>query len=147
MILVDVNLLVYSWDSASPDHDAARIWLDAQLSGIARVGLPWESTLGFLRVVTNSRIFQRPATISRAWRQVGEWLSCNNVWIPQASPEHNAVLGGLLRGLGGGPNLIPDAHLAALAIEHGLTLCSSDGDFARFQGLRWSNPLKRAPSL
>ena len=105
--------------------------------------MPWESTLGFVRVVTNPRIFERPATITRAWRQVEAWLSCNNVWIPHASVEHNAVLGGLLRDLGGGPNLIPDAHLAALAIEHGLTLYSSDGDFARFQGLRWSNPLKR----
>ncbi|MGA2712893.1 MAG: TA system VapC family ribonuclease toxin [Bryobacteraceae bacterium] len=143
MILVDVNLLVYSWDSASPNHEAARSWLDAKLNETARVGLPWESTLGFVRVVTNPRIFERPATITRAWRQVEAWLSCNNVWIPHASVEHNAVLGGLLRDLGGGPNLIPDAHLAALAIEHGLTLYSSDGDFARFQGLRWSNPLKR----
>jgi toxin-antitoxin system PIN domain toxin len=143
MILVDVNLLVYSWDSSSPSHEAARCWLDGKLNGTARVGLPWESTLGFLRVVTNPRIFERPATIGLAWRQVEEWLSCNNVWVPHAGVEHNVVLRGLLRDLGGGPNLIPDAHLAALAIEHGLTLYSSDGDFARFQGLQWSNPLKR----
>jgi uncharacterized protein len=143
MILVDVNLLVYSWNSRSPNHEAARSWLDAKLNETARVGLPWESTLGFLRVVTNPRIFERPSTISRAWRQVEEWLSCNNVWIPHAGAQHNALLGELLLNLGGGPNLIPDAHLAALAIEHGLTLCSSDGDFARFHGLRWSNPLKR----
>jgi uncharacterized protein len=143
MILVDVNLLVYSWDSSSPSHEAARSWLDGKLNGTARVGLPWESTLGFLRVVTNPRIFERPATIGLAWRQVEEWLSCNNVWVPHAGVEHNVVLRGLLRDLGGGPNLIPDAHLAALAIEHGLTLYSSDGDFARFQGLQWSNPLKR----
>jgi toxin-antitoxin system PIN domain toxin len=142
MILIDVNLLVYSWDSASPKHEGARGWLDGMLSGTARVGLPWESTLGFLRIVANPRIFERPATIGRAWRQVEEWLDCSNVWIPQATGEHRAVLGRLLSDLGGGPNLIPDAHLAALAIEHGLTLCSSDGDFARFKGLRWSNPLR-----
>ena len=143
MILVDVNLLVYAWDSAAMDHVAARDWPDAQLSGGTRVGLPWESTLGFLRIVTNARIFAHPATIGHAWRQVQEWLNCDNVWIPAAGAQHNAVLSELLRNLGGGPNLIPDAHLAALAIEHGLTLYSSDGDFARFQNLRWSNPLKR----
>lgn len=143
MILVDVNLLVYAWDSRSPNHESARTWLDAKLSASARVGLPWESILGFLRVVTNPRIFERPATIGRAWRQVEEWLSCNNVWIPHAGVEHEAVLAKLIHNLGGGSNLIPDAHLAALAIEHGLTLYSSDGDFARFQGLRWSNPLIR----
>jgi uncharacterized protein len=72
---------------------------------------------------------------------VEEWLSCRNAWIPHAGDEHEVVLGGLLRNLGGGSTLIPDAHLAALAIEHGLILCSSDGDFARFAGLRWMNPL------
>jgi toxin-antitoxin system PIN domain toxin len=142
VFLVDVNLLVYSWDSGSPRHQAARNWLDSKLSEPARVALPWESTLGFLRVVTNPRIFERPETIARAWRQVEEWLNCSNVWIPRASADHNVVLGELLRHLGGGSTLIPDAHLAALAIEHGLILCSSDGDFARFSGLRWINPLK-----
>lgn len=89
----------------------------------------------------NPRIHQRPETSSRAWRQVEEWLSRGNVRIPHASEEHEVVLGGLLRNLGGGSTLIPDAHLAALAIERGLILCSSDGDFARFTGLRWMNPL------
>jgi toxin-antitoxin system PIN domain toxin len=141
VILVDVNLLVYAWDAGSPRHEIARNWLDARLSETARVALPWESTLGFLRVVTNPRIFEHPATIARAWQQVTEWLSCGNVWIPHASGEHDLVLGGLLGHLGGGGKLVPDAHLAALAIEHGLTLCSADGDFARFSGLRWMNPL------
>lgn len=142
MILVDVNLLVYAWDLRSPHHEPARSWLDARLSETARVALPWESTLGFLRVVTNPRIYERPETIARAWRQVEEWLNSRNVWIPHAGADHDVVLGGLLRNLGGGSTLIPDAHLAALAIEHGLILCSSDGDFARFAGLRWMNPLK-----
>jgi len=142
MILVDVNILVYAWDAGSPNHKAAQQWLDARLSETARVALPWESTLGFLRVVTNPRIYERPATIARAWRQVEDWLGCSNVWIPQAGAGHAAALGGLLRHLGGGAKLIPDAHLAALAIEHGLILCSSDGDFARFSGLRWENPIR-----
>jgi toxin-antitoxin system PIN domain toxin len=141
VFLIDVSLLIYSWDLGSPHHKAARSWLDARLNETARVALPWESTLGFIRVVTNPRIYERPETISRAWRQVEEWLNCRNVWIPHASDEHEVVLGGLLSNLGGGSTLIPDAHLAALAIEHGLILCSSDGDFARFSGLRWMNPL------
>jgi toxin-antitoxin system PIN domain toxin len=142
MILVDVNVLVYAWDAGSPNHEAARTWLDARLSETARVALPWESTLGFLRVVTNPRIYAQPATRGRAWQQVREWLACENVWIPAASVEHAVVLGELLRNLGGGSKLIPDAHLAALAIEHGLLLCSTDGDFARFAGLRWINPVE-----
>jgi toxin-antitoxin system PIN domain toxin len=142
VILVDVNLLVYAWDAGSPRHEVARGWLDARLSEPARVALPWESTLGFLRVVTNPRIYEQPATIPQAWRQIAEWLSCENVWIPHAGGKHDVVLGGLLRNLGGGSKLVPDAHLAALAIEHGLVLCSSDGDFARFAGLRWLNPLE-----
>lgn len=142
MILVDTNLLVYAWDGRAQQHEAARTWLDARLSESARVALPWESTLGFLRVVTNPRIYEHPASVARAWEQVREWLGCENVWIPAASEEHSVVLGGLLRELGGGAKLIPDAHLAALAIEHGLILCSTDGDFARFPGLRWMNPIR-----
>ena len=144
LILIDVNLLVYSWDLLSPRHQAARTWLDARLNESTRVALPWQSTLGFLRIVTSPRIFTRPATLDQAWKQLDAWLQCKNVWIPHAGPEHASVLEGLLRNLGGGPNLIPDAHLAALTIEHGLTLCSTDGDFARFEGLRWLNPLKVA---
>jgi toxin-antitoxin system PIN domain toxin len=146
VILVDVNLLVYAWDSRAPQHEAARGWLDARLSESTRVAIPWESALGFLRVVTNPRIYQHPASVDRAWMQVTEWLDCENVWIPQAGDDHASVLGGLLRDLGGGAKLVPDAHLAALAIEHGLTLCSTDGDFARFPRLRWTNPV-RVPSL
>jgi toxin-antitoxin system PIN domain toxin len=142
VIPASFNLPEYSWDRGSPHHEVARNWLDARLNETARVEMPWESTLGFLLVVTNPRIYQRPETIARAWGQVEEWLTCGNVWIPRASDEHEVVLGGLLRHLGGGSTLIPDAHLAVLAIEHGLTLCSSDGDFARFPGLRWLNPLK-----
>jgi toxin-antitoxin system PIN domain toxin len=142
VILVDVNLLVYSWDARAPQHGAARTWLDARLSESGRVALPWESTLGFLRVVTNPRIYERPASVAEAWAQVREWLACENVWIPHANEEHSVVLGALLRELGGGPRLIPDAHIAAMAIEHGLILCSTDGDFARFPGLRWTNPIR-----
>jgi toxin-antitoxin system PIN domain toxin len=141
MILVDVNLLVYTWDRKSPSHEAAAQWLDGKLSGTARVGLPWECLLGFMRVVTNPRIYERPATVSAAWTQAEHWLSAKNAWIPTPGLRHREILGALLDRLGGGAKLIPDAHLAALAIEHGLALCSTDGDFARYEGLRWVNPL------
>jgi toxin-antitoxin system PIN domain toxin len=143
VILVDANLLVYARVSSLPQHPVARKWLDEQLNGTTRVGLPWPSLLGFLRILTNPRIFERPESIASAWRQVESWLNCPTVWIPLPTDGHRSVLATLLAHLGGGANLIPDAHLAALAIEHGLTLCSTDGDFARFRGLRWLNPLAK----
>lgn len=139
MILLDVNLLVYAHDGNSPAHERARLWLDARLSGSAPVGFPWPVLVGFLRLVTNPRIFERPWS---AWRTIQDWLCCPVAWIPQPTERHREVLGALLAGHGVRANLVPDAHLAALAIEHGLVLCSTDGDFARFEGLRWQNPLR-----
>lgn len=141
MILVDANLLIYSQVSALPQHERARNWLESQLNGTTAVGLPWASLLAFLRIVTNPRILPRPEPVADAWRQVEEWLSCSPVWIPQPGARHAEVLGQLLEPSGLYANLIPDADLAALAIEHGLILCSSDGDFGRFTGLRWENPI------
>ena len=141
MILVDANLLIYASVDALPQHERARDWLDERLNGPAPVGLPWASLLGFLRVTTNPRVFDRPATMSDAWRQVLAWLGCDCVWIPEPENRHREILGELLEAPGVHANLVPDAHLAAIAIEHGLILCSSDGDFARFAGLRWENPL------
>jgi uncharacterized protein len=141
VILVDANLLVYASISSFPQHGAARSWLDDRLNGSARIGLPWASLLAFLRLVTNARIFERPLSMSDAWSQVAGWLACDLVWLPSPSERHSQVLEALLAGPGMQGNLVPDAHLAALAIEHGLELCSTDGDFARFAKLRWSNPL------
>ena len=141
MILVDANLLVYAHAASLPQHAAARTWLDERLNGTAAVGLPWPSLLGFVRLVTNPRIFQRPAPIRLAWEQVEDWLDCGPVRVPLPTSRHREVLKPLLVDTGGRSNLVPDAHLAALAIEHGLILCSSDGDFARFRGLRWQNPI------
>ena len=143
MILVDTNLLVYARMSVLPQHAAARDWLDGRLNDHPRVGLPWISLLGFLRIVTNPRIFERPDSVKAAWAQVEHWLGCPNVWIPQPGESHAAIFGNLLAHVAGGANLIPDAHLAALAIEHGLAVCSTDGDFARFPELKWVNPLNR----
>lgn len=142
MIVIDANLLIYARVTGFRQHEAARIWLDERLNGSAAVGLPWSSLLSFLRLVTNARVFKRPEPVASAWRQVEEWLDRPPVWVPSPGQRHRELLGSLLVRHGSGGNLVPDAHLAALAIEHGLTLCSTDGDFARFEGLKWENPLQ-----
>lgn len=142
MILVDANLLVYAHVQSFVEHEAARRWLDGRLNGTARVGLPWPSLLAFLRLVTNPRVFERPESIVEAWKQVREWLAAESAWIPQPTERHAEILAAQLTVPGVQGNLVPDAHLAALAIEHGLELCTTDGDFARFSGLRWTNPLR-----
>jgi len=141
VILLDANLLIYAANRAAPEHERAREWLDAQLSGSARVGLPWPSLLAFVRLATNPVVLARPATPAVAWQQVEDWLSADAAWIPLPGSRHGEILGRLLQATFITSRLIPDAHLAALAIEHGVTLCSSDGDFSRFTGLKWENPL------
>ena len=141
MILVDANLLVYAHNEDSPRHREARDWLSGQLNGWGRVGLPWPVLLAFIRIATNPRVFERPHTSQRAWEQVGQWLDNRTVWTPQPTERHREILAALLVSTGATGNLVMDAHLAALAIEHGLILCSADTDFARFPRLRWQNPL------
>jgi uncharacterized protein len=126
-----------------PQHEASRGWLEERLNGTARVGLPWLSLIAFLRIVTNPRLF-RPTTSTReAWQQVQGWLAQPSVWIPMPTDQHPDVFSGLLKD-NVHANLVSDAHLAALAIEHGLTVCSTDGDFGRFRDVRWENPLAPA---
>lgn len=141
MILIDANILIYAHVSSFAQHNLARHWLDQQLNASAPVGLPWASVLAFLRLVTNPRVFEHPEPIRDAWQQVRIWLTAETAWIPQPTERHADLLGEFLTLPGVYGNLVPDAHLAALAIEHGLTLCSTDGDFARFQRLRWVNPI------
>jgi uncharacterized protein len=141
VILVDTNLLLYARMSTLPEHAAAKEWLDGRLNDRQRVGLPWQSLVGFLRIATNSRVFERPDSVRAAWAQVEDWLGCPNVWIPQPAEGHAEIFGRLLSHAAGGANLIPDTHLAALAVEHGLAVCSTDGDFARFPEVNWINPL------
>jgi toxin-antitoxin system PIN domain toxin len=141
VILVDANLLVYAANTAAPEHAQARHWLDSRLNGSAPVGLPWPSLLAFVRLVTNPLVLARPVSPARAWKQVEEWLACEPAWIPAPGDAHAAHLAPLLRLDWMTSRLVPDAHLAALAIEHGLACCSTDADFARFPGLKWENPL------
>lgn len=142
MILVDANLLIYAHVESFPQHAASHDWLDGNINGTAPVGLPWPSLLGFVRIVSNPRIFERPSSVAAAWRQVESWLATDSAWIPLPTERHREVLAPLMKSAEGRANLVPDAHMAALAIEHGLVLCSTDGDFARFDGLEWNNPLK-----
>jgi toxin-antitoxin system PIN domain toxin len=140
-MLIDASLLLYSVDSLSPEHERASVWLAEQLNGDRRVGIPWESLTAFVRIGTNPRATTRPLQPAEAWRFVEAWLAAAPVWIPVPTESHADVLGDLIRTHRVGGNLIPDAHLAALAIEHGLELCSTDTDFARFPEVRWRNPL------
>lgn len=142
MILVDANLLIYAGVKGSSEHEAAETWLREQVATGHRIGMPWQSLLAFLRITTNPRLFTRPGTIEVALSIVEAWLRLPAVWIPEPTERHAQILGALLRDVNAQGNLVPDCHLAALAIAHGLELCSTDGDFARFGGLRWRNPLK-----
>jgi len=144
VILVDANVLVYAHVRDFGQHEAVRSWLDAQFGPAARVGLPWASLLGFLRLVTNPRVFDRPEPTASAWQQVEEWLDREGAWVPVPTSRHRQMLAVLLDRVPVTGNLVPDAHLAALAMEHGLAVASTDGDFARFPDLRWINPLTPA---
>lgn len=141
MILVDANLLIYAYTSSAAQHGPARTWLDTRLSGRQRVGLPWESLVAFMRVVTHPRLAAPPVATATAWRQVEQWLDAPWAWIPLPTDRHAETLGTLLSLTGvAGPH-VHDAQLAALALQHGLVLCSTDRDFSRYPGLRWENPL------
>ena len=142
MRLVDANILIYAYDRGSKFHEKACSWLDDQLNGLPRTGIPWVSLLGFVRIISNPRIFEHPASIQEAWNQVMEWLQTRSAWIPQPTGHHAEVMNRIIGGMNLKANDVPDAHLAALAIEHGLTICSTDSDFARYPDLRWENPLR-----
>ncbi len=144
MIAIDANLLVYAHVTSYAQHEAARAWLEEQLDAAPRVGLPWASLLAFVRLVTNPRLFTEPESITDAWGQVAAWLDAARVWTPTPTTRHREALGACLARPGLRANDVPDAHLAALAVEHGLRLATSDSGFARFPGLEWFNPLEPA---
>jgi len=143
-MLVDANLLLYAVHRTSRFHEHARDWLTDQLNGSRRVGLPWQSLGAFLRIATHPRAFERPLHPSDAWARVTDWLGADVAWIPEPGPRHAELLGGLIDRYELRGNLIPDAQLAALALEHGVAVCSADTDFARFAELDWRNPLADA---
>lgn len=140
-MLLDANLLLYAIDERFPRHELVEEWLTAQLNGSRRVGFPWQSIAAFLRISTNPRAFTDPLGSEAAWARVEEWLAAPVAWIPVPGPRHASLFGGLLVRHEVTAGLVPDAQLAALALEHGLTVYSADTDFARFTEISWVNPL------
>jgi toxin-antitoxin system PIN domain toxin len=142
VILVDVNLLVEATMTSAPGHEAARPWLQERLAGTPRIGLPWASITGFIRVVGQPRAWERPMPVGAAVSVVRSWLSRPSAWIPEPGSRHLDLVDALLRSQPS-VRLVTDAHLAAIAMEHGLELCSRDRDFARWSdvGLRSRDPL------
>lgn len=142
MILIDANLLIYAYDSTSPHHAAAKEWLEERLSAPEPVGFAWHPIVAFLRIMTNPRVFERPFTAEEARQTVAAWVDRPNVVLLEPSSRHWEILDRLIEtGSVRGP-LMTDAHIAALALGNGATLCTTDGDFARFPGLETSNPLR-----
>ncbi len=141
-MILDANLLLYARNASDPSHERAAEVLEGALNGPQRAGLPWQSLTAFLRIATHPRVFPHPLSAADAADQVEEWLAAPSAWVPQPSARHAEVLLGLVRGHRLTGALISDAHLAALALEHGVALWSTDADFARFEGLVWHDPLR-----
>jgi toxin-antitoxin system PIN domain toxin len=142
VIVPDVNLLVYAYSATAPEHERAGAWWRRAMEGEEPVGLPWAVTVGFLRLMTSGAIITPPLRPAVALDAVESWYERRQVQVLDPGPRHLGILRGLLVGAGVAGKLTADAHLAALAIEHGCELHSNDADFGRFSGLRWVNPLE-----
>jgi toxin-antitoxin system PIN domain toxin len=142
VILLDVNLLLYAYSESAPQHARAQAWLEQALVSEEMVGLPWVAVLGFLRLSTDPRAYATPYSTHEAAEIVDALLARSNVSPVGGGERHWSILLELSRSSGLRSNLVTDAHLAALAIEYGATLYSTDRDFARFPGLKWTNPLE-----
>lgn len=142
MKILDLNLLLYAVDARSAHHANARNFLDRVLNTDETIALPWTVVLGFLRLVTNTRVFPHALAPEQALAIVDGWLARPNVVALEAGPEHWSTLRELLRETGTAGNLVSDTQLAALAIERGAELCSSDADFARYARLKWVDPVR-----
>jgi toxin-antitoxin system PIN domain toxin len=141
-VLLDANLLLYAVDAESPRHDAAATWLTTVLNGEERIALPWQTLGAFLRISTHPRVTRNPLTAAQAWSFASDWLACETVWVPPATERTAVILGRLLVGTPATGNLVTDAQLAALAIENGLVVATTDTDFAHFDEVRWIDPLR-----
>lgn len=142
MILLDVNLLLYAHDSMAPEHERSRAWMHRALSGPLAVGFSWHTILAFLRISTTPRMIHQPLAPEVAVSLISDYLALSKVVILQPTSDHWRVLVDILPKPRARGSLIMDAHLAALAIEHGATLCTNDRDFARFPGLKLEFPLQ-----
>ncbi len=143
MILVDANILLYAQDSLSPHHQQAREWWDGRLSQGGPVCLCWTVLSAFIRIGTNHRVFDHPLSLEQALARVQSWLDQPFTRVVRPTEQHWTIFQQMLTDGQAVANLVTDAHLAALAIEHGCELASTDSDFARFPKLKWSNPLSQ----
>lgn len=141
MIVLDANILLYAYDTASPQHAKARAWIEQAFSGLDPIGLPWQTTSAFLRIMTNPRLPGNRFTLEEAVQVVDSWFGQPNSRPLAPGDDHWPLFRQMIvEGQAPGP-LVSDAHLAALTIEYGGVLHTTDRDFARFPGLRWTNPL------
>jgi toxin-antitoxin system PIN domain toxin len=141
VIVLDANILIYAYDSGSSQHTKARAWVEKTFSSVEAVGLSWQTVAAFLRVMTNTRLPRPRLGLEQAARLVDEWLAQPNIRVLSPSDEHWISLRRMIvEGQASGA-LISDAQLAALTMEYGGVLHTTDRDFARFPGLRWTNPL------
>ena len=141
MIVPDINLLIHAYNADSPSHRAARHWWEDLMNNPGTVGLAWAVILGFVRITTHRHILKSPLPVDVACATARSWLDQPQVTVIHPGDRHAEVVFGLLRELGSAGNLTTDAHLAALAIEHQAEIQTTDADFRRFPGLRWSNPV------
>lgn len=144
MILPDINVLLYAYNSATPQYAAARSWWENALNGNEGIGIPHEVTLGFVRIATNPKLRDASVSLEKAVSVVSSWLRAPNVNILLPEPDHAERVFELLRISNSSGTLMSDASLAVYAIRHRATLFSNDGDFSRFPGLKWANPLLNA---
>ena len=141
MIVPDVNLLVYAYNSEAPVHSAACVWWEGLLNGRETVAIPWAVSCGFVRIMTHPKVLETPMRPEAAIDVVRSWFDVPVVSVASPGRRHLDLMRSLLTELGVGGNLVTDAHLAALAIELQAELHSNDADFSRFSGLNWRNPL------
>jgi len=141
LILVDANILLYAEDSLHPRNQQARLWWDGRLSRTEPVCLCWTVLSAFIRIGTNPRVFDHPLSLEQALTRVQSWLDQPCTRIVRPTERHWTIFQQMLTDGQAVANLVTDAHLAALAVEHGCELASTDSDFARFPKLKWSTPL------
>ena len=141
MIVPDVNLLVFAYHEQSPYHQAARGWWEGLINGAELVGIPWAVSIGFVRLMANPKVLVTPMSPSAALGRVKSWFQYAHIQPLDPGANHLTFLQNIFDAVGGGAHLVPDAHIAALAMQHQAVVHSHDSDFGRFPGLQWHNPL------
>ncbi|MDE0077280.1 MAG: PIN domain-containing protein [Caldilineaceae bacterium] len=142
MIVPDVNLLVYAYHENDPNHVAAKFWWEGLVNGVETIGMPWAVSMGFVRIMLNPKVLSTPMSQSEAIEYVERWFEHDHINPIDPGIKHLALFQQILNASGGSPNLVPDAHIAALALERQAIVHSNDSDFSRFPGLQWHNPLQ-----